>query len=282
MKGFRDLSVFSVLLLLIVSLCSCANDNNQSNEAEQQSPQANKAIVCNNLLMGGYVVGAWHKPEEFTYLLQEGTEYELFQLTADNEYIGTGKGSAPYQGNSANKPWLVNIKTKDVLAVTSGRGIFTRKTNRNADYDIDSFDMVMDQLDYPEIAPKITECVSADIDGDGKDERLAVLTDGGELPATGVSPDANYCVVALQYQEKNDWISVPIIYSIYPPIKSNIDKPYMDTQWMFGIVALADFDGDGRLEIVLREQNSSGYGYVILTTADDFAPTKVLENGIFD
>jgi len=129
---------------------------------------------------------------------------------------------------------------------------------------------VLAELGITDPDPEIAQVVTGDLDGDGSDEILVVaqrVSAGGDL---GESGSDDYSVVFMR-RVVNGIIQTTVVRDTRT--QSSGGSFYLG---VLGISALADLNGDGRMEIVLEDRHFEGMSIHVHELGDDGSTSEVL------
>jgi hypothetical protein len=233
------------------------------------------AVVSRYGLMGWWA-GEWVVPETLEEIpLDGGEEYQVVML---DEPITAAVGSAP----SLCEPSLTPVLEFDpplpgdfgdpgAIAVMAGWDLRPSPVlveSELADVHNDALSEVLQSLGI-EAEPVIFQQIVADIDADGTEEVVIVSK---QLPEDLFGRPGDYSVVILRKMIEGEWQTAILETSVGAP-----DNAYILSH---SIAAIADLNGDGKMEIVVdaayyEGAGSAAYEYV----DDDRGPEPVLGGG---
>ena len=146
--------------------------------------------------------------------------------------------------------------------------------------------------------PNIVQLLRVDLDGDGTDEVLiAAQNEVSEDERFSFAPDkplltpmmsptgvplrkaGQYSVVLLRRVVEDQAKNIALAEFISKKNAPEDADPFTDSAWVHKIVAVADLNGDGVMEIVTAEAFLRGHWYRVYETKGA-SPRKVLENGV--
>jgi hypothetical protein len=226
-------------------------------------------------LMGWWAEG-WVVPETLDEIpLSGGEEYQVVML---DQPITTATGSPPTLCEPSQTPVLEfdpplpgEFADPGALAVIADwdlRPSPVRVETDLADVHIEAVTQVLMSLGI-EAEPVIFQQVAADIDADGSEEIVIVSK---FLPDDLFGRPGDYSVVVLRKMIEGEWQTAILETSVGEP-----DSPYVLSH---SIAAIADLNGDGKMEIAVdaayyEGSGSAAYEYI----NDDLGPEPVLGGG---
>jgi hypothetical protein len=226
-------------------------------------------------LMGWWAEG-WVVPETLDEIpLSGGEEYQVVML---DQPITTATGSPPTLCEPSQTPVLEfdpplpgEFADPGALAVIADwdlRPSPVRVETDLADVHIEAVTQVLMSLGT-EAEPVIFQQIAADIDADGSEEIVIVSK---SLPNDLFGRPGDYSVVVLRKMIEGEWQTAILETSVGEP-----DSPYVLSH---SIAAIADLNGDGKMEIAVdaayyEGSGSAAYEYI----NDDLGPEPVLGGG---
>ena len=121
---------------------------------------------------------------------------------------------------------------------------------------------------------RVVEAVRADLLGDGTDEVLLVVERLGDTYSLAGAP-GDYSVVLLR-QIVDGEVTTTVVHRAVSESTPEQPSPYL---LLARVAALADLNGDGRMEIVLSTHYHEGASTVVYEVTDDGTATEVLSVG---
>lgn len=226
-------------------------------------------------LMGWWSEG-WVVPETLDEIpLSGGEEYQVVML---DQPITTATGSPPTLCEPSQTPVLDfdpplpgEFADPGALAIIADwelRPSPVRVETDLADVHIEAVTEVLMSLGI-EAEPVMFQQIAADIDADGTEEIVIVSK---FLPNDLFGRPGDYSVVVLRKMIEGEWQTAILETSIGEP-----DSPYVLSH---SIAAIADLNGDGKMEIAVdaayyEGSGSAAYEYI----NDDLGPKPVLGGG---
>ncbi|MBU0732102.1 hypothetical protein KKC88_04440 [Patescibacteria group bacterium] len=239
---------------------------------------ATHPIVIDNILMGGSGNDVWIDASYGKYWDLKGKKYKLYKMRS---YIGKGTGSGIYQGPPSMTE-IVRMKNNgtylnNFVAIRSNWKFFPQKIRKGSKKS-PTYKKVIKKIlrrnDLGHLKPKIKQIYKVDLDGNGTKEKI--------IHASNIDfNNPNY------YQEKNTY-SVVFVRKLVNGKKKNIilrksfyteDGDFEDgPTYSHRIRAIGDFNGDGRMEVVVETRYYEGTGFSIFEVKKKKA-VPVLSNG---
>ena len=232
-------------------------------------------VLVKGLLMGGLTQGKWMLAEEFFNSSAVDLDGYLYDVYVDNKKMQTATGSLPMDPMSGE--FLTGnayIPGFDVVELYDNNG-------QKVDYDIairadwdlfpgnfssedsndpayaDLFGKMLEKEGLPDAQTQIKQVVRVDLDNNGKDEILIAADNTVEDRFEQVKAGDNAILLfkseegsaAGQVLEKDIRLQDETEISIY--------------RWLFRVHAVADLDGDGVMEVVVRSWYYEGESWEI-------------------
>ena len=234
------------------------------------------AIASRYGFMGWWSETGWVVPESLEEIpLVGGEEYEVVML---DQPITTAVGSAP----TLCEPSLTPVMEFDPplpgeFRDPGGLAIIADWELRPSEVRVESEladvhrQAVVDALASAgiETDPVISQIVAADIEGDGTEEVVIVSK---EMPEDLFGQPGNYSIVILRKMIEGEWQTAILETSL-----AEVDQAYILSH---SIAAIADLNGDGKMEIAVDAVYYEGSGTVAYEyTNDDLGPQPVLGGG---
>ena len=120
---------------------------------------------------------------------------------------------------------------------------------------------VLADLGLPDVKPVLDQLIRADLDGDGSDEVLVSLSRYGRglderTPGPGAAA-GDYSVVFLRRVVEGE-VQTEVLSGVVYPEAEDYTAPLQ-----FSVAAVLDIDGDGVMEVILRDRYYEGIGAII-------------------
>ncbi|MBV9789715.1 MAG: VCBS repeat-containing protein [Chloroflexi bacterium] len=225
-------------------------------------------------LLGGVQNGKWIDAETTAQQLSGGESYRTYTTTGQ---IGSSKGSAAEPGIFCYGLQVLSLnpqpKTSEFAAIGGSHNPLPRKLRAHSINTPVYRQAVADLLRAQGIANpdvRITKIVRFDLEGDGVDE-VVISATSAQLNTHFHAAAGDYSLVVLRKIINGKVQTLPIAQNYYP--KATNDAPVSYT-----IPAIADFNGDGKLDIMVRESYFEGVG-LGLYTVQGSKVAKVLGGG---
>lgn len=210
-------------------------------------------------LLGGSEVGHWLAPDQTASRLAGGEVYELINLDG---IVGQAAGGKPEDlGAPCEDTPTVRFPTlgehPPAAIAVSGEGwaLLPRAVSRLSPQSPTYTAVVRDLLEHHGIRePKvqIDEIVRADLDGDGSDEVIIAANRYAENPPGTATRAGDYAIVFVRRFSGGE-VKTVILHEEYHAKAEDFGAG--DT---YSIAAIADLDGDGKMEIVVRGKYYEG------------------------
>ncbi|HEY0603337.1 MAG TPA: VCBS repeat-containing protein [Herpetosiphonaceae bacterium] len=231
-------------------------------------------IVSGVHLLGGSQNGKWIDAETTAKQLSGGESYRLYTTAGQ---IGTAKGAAPDPGIFCYDVQVVTLTPEpsnhEFAAFGGTHNPLPRKLRAHSPNTAVYRQAVTDILRAKGIANpdvRITKIVRVDLEGDGVDEVVLSAT-RANLNTRFHAAAGDYSFVVLRKIINGKVQTLPIAENYYPKASNAAPVSY-------SVPAIADFNGDGKLEIMTREGYFEGVGFG-LYTVQGREVTKVLGGG---
>ena len=263
-------------------------------------------------LLGAFIGGKWVSDEDLLenedfreHRVRGGETCRVYGFSAPESGVATLEppGDDPHiRPMTARTSSGASVGTGDArLFVTSDHNAMPRTAQilptDNAQYK----KIVADYLAARGLAvakPNIVQLLRVDLDGDGKDEVLiAAQNEVSEDERFSFAPDrplltpimsptgvplreaGHYSVLLLRRVVGGQAKNIALAEFIAKKNAQADADPFTDSAWVHKIVAIADLNGDGVMEIVTAEAFLRGHWYRVYETKGA-SPRKVLENGV--
>ena len=277
-------------------------DNNTDNEKNPENIAENKnnkntedittPVLVQDLLIGGLNKGEWMYYDEFYNsgaVNFEGYEYDVY---SNNSKIATAKGSLPMNWMTGDTLlgteyefdyYIIELYENDNMidgfdiALKADWDLFPRLYNEdyseNALYtDLVKTYLIESGLENPETTVK--QSIKVDLEGDGTDEFLIYADNMIEDNFSEVKKGDNSVLIFRKYQDGKaiDQVLDQYIITENPEYSS----PY---RLLFNVDTIADLDGDGTMEVIVKNWYYEGIGWSIYKLKDNKLEL-VASNGI--
>jgi hypothetical protein len=212
-------------------------------------------------LLGGWVKGGWAPTAEIAPQLRGG---ELYRHYGTVRAQGSGAGSPPRPDAAAcPDTWVVELKTRPPGAIVSGAGgwnalprLPAKLSPALAVYRAAAKDWLERQgVAEPEL--ELRAVIRIALDGDGTDE---VLVSG--IQRRGAASEAprtqDRSFIFMRKLDRGSVATVTVVSNI-PTANRRADPAFR-----YEILAILDLNGDGAMEIVVRERYFDGDAIVVL------------------
>lgn len=278
------------IALITVSLlfAGCSNDSVKASEAQvpkkkdtAQEIIAHKEVDATPILIGGFLIGglidgAWYSAEDFysrKVVEMDGFEYEAY---IDDKKSGVFKGSKPIYPIDGNKleedkynldyaiVELYNVDKQKVdydIALKHSWPLFPRAYKRQDPTqpvyeEILKNALIQQGLENP--VSEIKEIIRVDLDGDGSEEVIMTASNAKENEFEKVKKGDNAIVLFRNVVGGKVQQQVLDHYLL-------IDEPEQSTLYrvLFETAQIADLDGDGIMEVIIRSWYYEGEYYSV-------------------
>jgi len=250
-----SLPLIIFLLLFKLSISISATNVIQKSEKQKLSDRGVYAIVDGDCLIGGMVNGKWMDSKEIFPHIKGGEKYRFYTI---DKYIGEGIGGIPIAEGEGN---MVEIKpisnkrddyTHDFVGLIANHNPLPRipriQNSEKKRYE-KIVKKILVQNGMSKAPVNITQIVSVDLEGDGKEEVFIRAA----KEATNNSQE-NYFLYSIIVMKK-----VINGKEKYILLAFNSNK-HMNPEYdlVLNIMNLLDIDGDGVMEIIIEEQYYEG------------------------
>jgi hypothetical protein len=233
-------------------------------------------ILIGGFLIGGLIDGAWYSPEDFynrKAVEMDGFEYEVY---VDDKKTGVFKGSKPIYpitGDELEEEKydleyaLVELYNEDKqrvdydLALKPNWSLFPRgykrqSTNQPVYEEILKDVLIQQGLESP--ISEIKEIIRADLDGDGAEEVIMTASNANENEFGEIKKGDNAIVIFRNVVRGKVQQQVLDQYLL-------IKEPEQSTMYrvLFETAQIADLDGDGIMEVIIRSWYYEGEHYSV-------------------
>ena len=237
--------------------------------------------VQSGYLFGAISDGKWIKADETAKLIGDETTYRVYGLT---QALGEAKGDKPKsEGEPCEETLAVSLSPKPekgVIAIAASWNALPRKPQVTDPTQKTYVDAVREflrtkEIDQPKV--KIDNIVRVDLEGDGEEEVLISATNyfrkDESVPMR--SPAASYSMVLLRRVVAGKVETQLIVGEFYPKAypKAAQEEGRFNAPNAYKVIAVLDFDDDGKMEIVVRSDYYEGAA----TTIYRCNPKKVEE-----
>jgi hypothetical protein len=238
------------------------------------------AVVASRFgVMGWYATdsGEWVVPETPGEVpVVGGEEYQVVGL---DQPIATAIGSGVTLCEPSQTPVIVfdpqlpgDHRQPGAIAVLASWDVRPRALSLNGEVPDEHHHAaieVISSIGIDDSDPPITQFVSVDIEGDGTDELVLVAQ---RVPDDLIARPGDYSVVLLRKSIEGEWQTAVLETSA-----GVANSPYVLSHT---IPAVADLNGDGKMEIVVDGHYYEGAGSVAYEYIDDdLGPVAVLSGG---
>ena len=227
--------------------------------------------VESGFLLGATADGKWINAEQTAKSIHSGTVYRVYGLTGQ---LGEAKGSEPKSVSEPCPDTLeVSLSPKPesgVIALAAPWKALPRKpriANPTQKAYIDAVRDFLAKRGIKEPKVKITRILRVDLNGDGEEEVLISATNyfskDDSVPSS--APAGSYSLVLLRRMVAGK-VRTQLVAGEFYPSAGHFNAPNS-----YGVGAVLDLDGDGKLEIVVH----SGYYEGGATTIYRCEPTQI-------
>lgn len=262
---------FGLSTAIAVALCACS----EVAAADEPHPIVQGQ---SGYLFGMRAGGKWLEGAKTAPLLQEGTVYRMFTLTA--EVGGATGGKAKSVEEPCPDTLGIELPPKpddEVIALAASWNPMPRKPrlgDNTQDVYVRAVREFLAGRGLPEAKVKITQIVRVDLDGDGEDEVLISATDYGEqrdgIPNAARAGNYSFVLVRRVVGAK---VNTQLLGGEFYPKAKVFNAPSAYT-----ILAVLDVDGDGKMEVIVDASYYEG-GEAMIFTFAGAKPRKVLSVG---
>ncbi len=279
------------LLLIVALLAGCGDDEPEPSSetgagspVESSSPSVATVVVGPDSVAGWWDGTGWVRAEDgpSQVPVTGGESYRIVRLA---DPIRTAEGSAATDGCETNAdssrieiPGLERDFENDDPPpfALSGAADPRPRTVEILDPDGNVYRVAADELlDERDVATaaEVVQALRSDLDGDGKDEVVVVaerLTDKEGLLAQA----GDYSIVFVR-RVVDEQVETTVISVSIPRFNPN-ETPFINSQ---RVAALADLNGDGRMEVAVSGRYYEGAGMVFYEVKQDGTYEEVLGSG---
>lgn len=249
--------------VLLAALLLSFGASSRAGFAEKVHP-----VLVDNCLIGGMVGGKWMEASAVAPKLKGGEKYRFYNLSGQaGESVGAGpKSAADYCSDTMEVEFAPKPAEGVVLAIGGQWNAMPRapqvlvKTGQIYEAAV-SHILRGKRFAQPRI--NITRILRVDLEGDGTEETLVSATHyrdgmGDDTPMATRPKDGDYSFVFLRKLIRGRVQTIIIDGEFYPRIKEDTGPP---NQYI--VSAVADVDGDGRMEVIVRSDYYEGGGSTI-------------------
>jgi hypothetical protein len=276
---YRILIIF--ILILVVALQGCQKyqsvRNGQLNNEVIPIPQEaaslpketkkidneyNPIVVNMNMVIGGFSNGSWVEKDEIYPKIKDGDSFDIYSF---DKFIGKGLGSIAKSQEDISDGIIditndTNDNMSEYIAIKSNWNALPRtpiKQNNNAIYEKDIIEMLKDNGISDSISINITQNIKVDLDGDGTDEVL--INAENVSPINGNLTKNSYSILFLRKIVNGKVENLYIAKDIIPSVTEETNSAAI----AYKVLAILDFNGDGKMEILVRSEYIDGTGYLL-------------------
>ena len=233
------------------------------------------SVVASRYGLMGWWSDGWVVPEDLAEIpLEGGEEYQVVML---DHPLTTAVGSAPTLCEPSQTPVMEfspalpgEFGDPGGLAIIADWELRPSPVRVEAELDavhLDAVAQVLESLGV-EAEPAIFQNVVADIDGDGADEVVVVAK---RVADNLFAQPGDYSVVVLRKMVEGEWQTAILESSLAEP-----QSPYILSH---SIAAIADLNGDGKMEIAVDATYYEGSGTAAYEYIDDDRGPEVVLGG---
>ena len=248
-------------------------------------PPASGVIVAATGVAGWSEDGAWYTLTDGEAPIVIGETYTLVQIgeplrTATATAVQTGcdfiEGSLYVDGLIDGDDW-----PDFPLAVAAGWDVTPHAIELLSTESEIYTDIVADVLvgqGVTDPSPELRQVVRTDLEGDGVDEVIITAGHDGVFGFDGELAAGDYSIAILRRLVEGE-VQTAILgfFKVDDDFDPTIDVPYIVT---YRVTAVADLNGDGRMEIAVNDRYYEGSGTIIYDYVnDDLGPLPVLNVG---
>ena len=127
-------------------------------------------------------------------------------------------------------------------------------------------------------APELRQVIRTDLEGDGVDEVIVIAGHDGLFGAGGAVAAGDYSIAILRRLIEGE-VQTAILgfFTVGDDFDPTTDAPYIV---VYRVAAVADLNGDGRMEIAVNDRYYEGSGTIVYDYVnDDLGPVPVLNVG---
>jgi hypothetical protein len=253
--------IFAVLLLATISQSQAA--------APRIAP-----IASGPYLLGGAQNGKWIDPGTTAKQLRRGERYRMYTTAGQiGSITGTISPAEVICPDTWVAEWKPEPRVREFVAFGGAHNPLPRKLRLHSPNTAVYRQAVADLLRAHGIAKpdvRITKIVRVDLEGDGVEEVVLSATRMSMLIPSVAAGD--YSLVVLRKIINGKVQTIPLAENYFPEAKEFI-APHT-----FSVPAIADFNGDGKMEIMVNWNYYEGSGAELYTVQGNKV-SMVLESG---
>jgi hypothetical protein len=251
-------------------------DTETTTTTEPPADNGRTSVVSSEGELGGWDGNAWVRSDNGWDPTPPGDSYQVVQLDGTSTQVTSQVRTAFC---TSDNDQLLDVGIRGTEPSSGGIGVAGVATPvpRPADlldpagevYRTATTEIVDHHLGIQDPAPDVRQVVRADLDGDGRDE-VVVVARRRSTEALAGAPVGDYSVVFVRRTDGTE-VHTDMVVS------SDVVNPG-DYLLEFGVTAVADLNGDGRMEVVV---GGNGYesGSTVVYEMRDGTLTEVLAKG---
>jgi|GEM_PF-3027448 len=246
-------------------------------------------IVCGDILIGGSINGNWIEASGVSSYLAGGEIYDIYNI---NGFIGTSSGSAVVKEEEFLGPYFVETldllkhpDNADFVAVSADWEVIPYKPYAQSTTNETYIKIVADLLrergfNVENKNIDILQNYRVDFEGDGQEE-VIIYAENKKLSEDAWAFDNSAGCFSILILRKivGDEVKNFVIYCDTHTEEYDEESFYYGLRTLFRIVAVADLNGDGKMELVASWGYYEGYFYAVFDISEN-GVELLLENGI--